>query len=133
MVFKRRHLLSAGEMTLSYNMVAQVILKKFPIVFAHLDIVTTGSDTEVQVRWVSKKKAIKAKEIIDKKVHQTYFRNSLDADAAPITGTANMLKNEMHEVEALEKSIIRLDELYQQGRLTKGEYKKKRKQLLKNH
>lgn len=132
MIYKKRHLLSAEEITLSYNMIAQVILKKFPIVFAHLDLVTTGSDTEIKIKWAIKSKAIKAKQIIDKKVHQTY-RSLMEPDMPTRPNVHAALYSQNDNIDSLERSLVRLDELLKQGKISKGEFNKKKHVLLKRH
>lgn len=129
MIYKRRSLFSAGEVTLSYNMVAQVILKKFPIFFAHLEIITTGADTEISVRWTSKSKAIKAKKIIDKKVHQTY--GGLMGHQTP--QQHNLKEHNTKTIDDFEKSLHRLNELLNTGRISKREFNQQKKRLLKKH
>ncbi len=137
MIYKKRHLFSSEEVTISYNMVAQVNLKKFYFLFAHLEIVTTGLDTEIKIKWALKKDAIKAKKIIDQKVHQTYafaaLKNPQTSKVDQMVSTLRDKKEAENHIDNLEKSLNRLEELLQRDKITKSEYHKKRQQLLKRH
>ncbi|MFC1622208.1 hypothetical protein ACFL13_02385 [Patescibacteria group bacterium] len=120
LVYKKRHLLSHEEFSITYNHVVQVNLRKLILFFAHIDIVNSSGD-HVMVTFVPKKDAIKAKDIIDGKIYQAHVK-----EKSKHTGHTK-------KVVDFEKSLKRLRELVQRGRISEREYKKKRNQLLKKH
>ncbi|MDC0449097.1 hypothetical protein OAL67_00620 [bacterium] len=116
LVYRRRHWLVVKEMTISYNQIAQVNLHKI-LYLAHLDIRSTGTDA-FTVKFIYTPQAVKAKKIIDQKVHRAHTRGRKQ------TGT------EKH-VADFEKSVNRLRELVHRGHINEREYKQRKKHLLK--
>ena len=118
-IYKKRHLLTHDEFSVTYNHISQVNLIRFIYLFAHIEVATTGV-RDFEVRWIRKPKAIKAKKIIDDKVH-----------AAHISSQGKEEPN--LRVKDFELSLKRLKELLSSGRISDREFGKKRKELLKKH
>ena len=120
LVYKKRHLFSHDEITLTYNHVSQVDIKKFILFFAHIEIITTATQN-IKIRWVSRGQAIRAKKLIDDKVYKAHRRNHAGEQVveAVVTG--------------FEHSLSRLKELVSTGKITDKEYNQRKKQLLKKH
>jgi len=116
-IYKKRNWFRLREITISYNQIARVTLTR-GIFFSHLELETTGDDNIV-VKYISKSKARYAKTIIDQKIYKSHAKHATVPD-----------KNE-GEVYAYEKSINRLNELLNTGRISKKEFEGKRKELLK--
>jgi len=123
-VYKKRHILTHDEFSISYNHIAQVNLIRFIYLFAHVEIATTGMRF-IKVHWVMKGKAKQAKKIIDEKVHQSHIKDQPSPDG-------NVQSSSIY-VKDYELSLKRLKELQSTGKITKGEFNKKRKHLLKKH
>ncbi|MBP7927753.1 hypothetical protein KAZ57_01250 [Patescibacteria group bacterium] len=121
-VYKKRHLLSQEEKTISYFQITQVNIKKLALLFAHFEIVTTGSDTLITVRFVSKKNAMHAKKIIDQKLHELYMSYK----------SADLENKHSKHIDNVEKSLIRLRELRMRGIINDNDFKKKKAELLKS-
>jgi hypothetical protein len=118
-IYKKRHILTHDEFSVTYNHISQVNLIRFIYLYAHIEVATTGV-RDFEVRWIRKPKAIKAKKIIDQKVHAAYL-------------TSKKKEEPKSEVKAFELSLSRLKELVNMGRITSKEFNKKRKELLKKH
>jgi hypothetical protein len=118
LIYRKRSWFKVREITISYNQIARVTLTR-GILFSRLELETTGSDN-ILIKYVSKSKAKYAKTIIDQKIYRSHAKHSTIPD-----------KNE-GEVSSYEKSINRLNELLNTGRISKKEFESKRKQLLKN-
>jgi hypothetical protein len=116
-IYKKRSWLKLREITISYNQIARVTLTK-TLFFSHMELETTGADNII-VKFVSKSKGTYAKTIIDQKIYRSHAKHAVVPD-----------KNQS-EVISFEKSVNRLNELLNTGRLTKNEYDSKKKQLLK--
>ena len=123
-VYKKRHILTHDEFSISYNHMAQVNLINFIYLFAHVEIATTGYTRIIKVHWVPKKKARQAKKIIDEKINQAHRKNQHLPDDSSQKGIY---------VKDFELSLKRLKELLSTGRITQREFNKKRKGLLKKH
>ena len=122
-VYKKRHILTHDEFGIHYRHISQANFINFIYLFAHIEIVTTGQRF-IKIHWVPKKQARVAKKIIDEKVHQANlkdFRTPEDGGQEP--GYA----------QDFEMSLKRLKELLSVGKITKSEFNKRRKQLLKKH
>ncbi len=117
-IYKKRSWFKLKEITISYNQIARVTLIR-GILFSHLELETTGTDNIV-VKYISKSKGKYAKTIIDQKIYKSHAKHATIPD-----------KNE-GEVSAYEKSINRLNELLNTGRITEKEFERKRKDLLKD-
>jgi len=124
-VYKKRHILTHDEFSISYNHIAQVNLIKFIYLFAHIEIATTGMRF-IKVHWVMRGKAKRAKKIIDEKVHQAHRKVQHLPDDGSQSGGGIYVKG-------YELSLKRLKELLSTGKITQREFNKKRKHLLKKH
>lgn len=116
MMFRRRNWLVVREITLSYNQISRVDLT-IGIFFSHLDLFTTSRD-DVHIGFVNKRMASKAKNIIDRKIHQAHTKNKYEE------------QERNPELNKYERAMNRLKELYNKERITKREYDKKKKMLL---
>ncbi len=119
-VYKKRHILTHDEFSFTYNHIAQVNLVRFIYLFAHLEIATTGMRS-VNVKWVFKGKAVSAKKLIDQKIHQVHKKHKY--------GEARKDR----KVTGMEKSLKRLKELLNSGKISKREFNSRKKHLLKKH
>jgi hypothetical protein len=116
LIYKKRKLLSAREVTISYNQISEVSVIR-GIFFSYIEIFTTG-DKSLQIKFVNKKLAKQAKSIIDQKIYHSHAKHHEEN----ISGRADTL--------ALEKSIARLQELLARGEISDREFEKKKSQLL---
>lgn len=123
-VYKKRHILTHDEFSIPYNHIAQANLINFIYLFAHVEIATTGMRF-IKVHWVFKKKARQAKKIIDQKIHESHRKDQALPEDSAEKGSSYTKNYEM--------SLKRLKELLNTDRISKREYKKRRKQLLKKH
>lgn len=132
MVYRAREkFIRVIEITISYNHVAQVYLTK-GIYFATLEIINTGGVKDIIIKYVPKSKAEQAKRIIDSKIHMLK-KDPFQSDTQEIKSLSG--KNSKHrevEVEPVEQALSRLDELLIRRKISKKEYDKKRKSILKN-
>ena len=117
-IYRKRNLIHVWETTISYNQIANVALTKSPL-FAKIEIITTGTD-DIMVKYVSKKDAMYAKKIIDQKIFHSHAKHRPGEDTAA------------EEVRSYEKSLNRLWELLQRGRISRREYNKRKSKLLKD-
>ena len=115
---KRSWFFFVEEITISYNQIAQVVIKS-GIVFSHLGIMSTGVEN-IHIRYLFKWRARQAKKIIDQKVFHSHGKR----------GSGSKSTKSKNAVRKYERSLSRLRELLHKGRITKREYNKKRKQLL---
>ncbi len=116
-IFRKRGLFYVNEFTLPYSHIVQVNLHK-GIIFASLEIVTSGIQN-LELRYVFKDYASKAKKLIDKKIYYALAKER---------------PKETHQPEGIhiyEKSLDRLKELLNQGKITKSEFERKRREILK--
>jgi len=105
-------------MSIAYSQISQVILLK-GIFFAGLDVITTGVE-HINIRFINKFKADRAKRIVDQKVFYAHAKHK-----APETGE---LKGNL---TAVEKSVARYKELLEKGVITKDQFEKRTLELLK--
>lgn len=117
LVYKTRGIIRVNEITLSYNHIAQVNLKR-GLFFASLEIVNNGAEN-VLMRYILKDQAIKAKKSIDQKIYHAHAKEKLFDNQPSV---------DMHN---LEKSLNRYKELMSMGKISKKEFEKKRQELLK--
>jgi hypothetical protein len=117
LVYKKRSWFVVREITIAYNQIAQVNIKR-GLIFADIDMTTSGTD-DIKIRWILKGPAKKAKKIIDQKIYHSHANH----------------KQENHklakEVTNFEQSINRLRELLHRGQISSKEYKKRKSRLLK--
>ena len=122
-VYKKRHILTHDEFSIHYQQISQANYINFIYLFAHIEIVTTGQRF-IPVHWVPKKQAKRAKKIIDEKIHQAHKTDYRTPEEGGM---------DQGYVKDFEMSLKRLKELLSIGKITKKEFDKKRKQLLKKH
>lgn len=115
---KRRKFLYVDEITAAYNHMVQVNLHR-GIFFAKLEIVNTGAK-DISIKGVWKGKAKQAKKIIDQKIYHTHNKDRHSID-----------QKEQIAVAVFEKSLKRLKELVGRGIISKKEFEKKKKHMLK--
>lgn len=115
---KRRKFLYVDEITATYNHMVQVNLHR-GIFFAKLEIVNTGAE-DISIKGVWKGKARQAKQLIDQKIYHAHNKDHHRIDP-----------KEQIAVENFEKSLKRLKELLKRNIITKKEFEKKKKRLLK--
>lgn len=118
LIYKKRSWFKVREITISYNQIARVTLTR-GILFSGIELETTGAD-KIVVRFVSKGKSAYAKTIIDQKIYRSHAKHNVAPD-----------KNES-EVNSYEKSVQRLKELLNSGRISEKEFEQRRKELLKD-
>jgi hypothetical protein len=120
-VYKRRKWLVVREMTISYIQIAQVNLHKI-LYLCHLEIKSTGTD-DITIKFIYTPQAIKAKKIIDQKIHHAHRFGRHGSDKED--------RENVKQVSNYENSVNRLRELLHRGKITDREYKNRRKRLLK--
>lgn len=120
MIFKKRGLIRRHEMSISYNHVSQIYLRR-GLIYSDLEIINTGGIESIIIRYVLNGPAQRAKQIIDKKIHYAHQKQK------------ERVSDDKEAVQRFEKSLNRLKELLAKGRISKREYNKKREELLKKH
>jgi hypothetical protein len=118
LLYKRRSLLRSKEITVAYSHITQVMLLK-GIFFAGLDVITAGVE-HINIRFVSKELADKAKKIIDQKVYLAHAKHKVPEESDK-KGTVN----------TVEKSIARYKELLEKGVISQKQFDKKTVEILK--
>lgn len=118
MVFWKRGIIRIHEVTISYNQISQVYLSR-GLIFGSLEIINSGGVENIIIKHVPKKQAIKAKNIIDQKIYHVHAKEE------------NKEEKDVAGVHEFEKSVNRLKELLNRGKISKREYERKRKQMLK--
>ncbi len=119
-VYKRRHWISADEISLTYNHISQTNLHKYIVRFAHLEIITTGQQV-IKLKWLPKKQTEKIKHIIDEKTYQAHKHNQNSTDKITL------------EIKDFELALKRLNELKNTGKISEREFDKKKQALLKKY
>ena len=124
MIFKTRVLFKHMETTISYNHVSQVNLIN-ELLFSHLEIINTGVVENIFIKYVGKRAGKEAKKVIDQKIHHTHARTPQNDQYSPhnMVGESN--------IQDIEKSLIRLNELLARGSIDRAEYNKRRSSILK--
>ncbi len=117
MVYRTRNFIKVKEVTTSYNHISQVHIDS-GIFFATIEIINTGGLESITIRHVNKRDAKRTKDIIDKKVH---FAHSKVTSIEPKGET-------VHDIE---KSLSRLKELLNKGKISDKEFKVRRGELLR--
>jgi len=118
LMYRKRRWFMVRDMTISYNQVARFTLAK-GIFFAHIDIITTGGD-EMEINYVSKKDASQAKAIVDQKIYHAHAKHNIST------------QDSRGDIGSFEKTMNRLKELLNRGKISEKEYEKKKKELLKD-
>src|SRR5258708_6772365 len=116
LIYRKRSLIKIRETTLAYSHIVQVNLIK-GIFFARLEIVNNGVENII-LKYVSKSLATKAKHVIDQKIYFAHAKEKADQPISSIT------------VNDVEKSLNRLKELLNKGKIDKYEYNKRRDKYL---
>lgn len=116
-VIKTGNPLVNHEITLTYGHVSQVKLHNGPF-FSTIEIISTGSNDNIKIPHVYKKKAISAKKLIDQKIFQAHHKEKMGTEG------------ERLGISGVEMSVNRLYELYLKGRISKAEYEKKKAKIL---
>ncbi|MFZ5425101.1 MAG: hypothetical protein ACOZAO_04850 [Patescibacteria group bacterium] len=109
------------EVTMTYNHITQVNIDT-GIVFAHMELISSSSSANIQIRYLFKKPALKAKAIIEKKIHLAHNKEHMSIFNN---------KNLGSKIAGLEMSLDRLQELLHRGKINKKEYNKRRDKLVK--
>ncbi|HSX39131.1 MAG TPA: hypothetical protein VLI92_00890 [Candidatus Saccharimonadales bacterium] len=117
LIFRKRSLIRIRETTIAYSHIVQVNLIR-GIFFARLEIINNGVEN-IDLKFVSKSLASKAKKLIDQKI---YFAHAKEKADQPITSIT---------VNDVEKSLNRLKELLSKGVIGQREYEKRRDKYLK--
>ena len=118
LMYKKRRWFMVKDITISYNQVARFTLEK-GIFFAHINIIATGGD-EIEIKYVSMKDASQAKAIVDQKIYHSHGRDG------------QFIHENGGNIGSFEKTMNRLKELLNRGKITEKEYKQKKKELLKD-
>jgi hypothetical protein len=118
---KRKMFFWLDEITFTYNQIAQVGLKA-GLIFAHLTLASTGQD-HIIVKYLFKWRARLAKKIIDQKVYHAHAKH--------MGGQAGGSEKKTSRMNSFEHALSRIEELAIKGRLSKRQYKKKKRELLK--
>ena len=118
LLYRKRKLFSVTEITVAYSHIAEVNLKR-GIFFAALEIHSTAQKIIV-VRYLNKDLASHAKKIIDQKIHFAHAKHRPESE---VTAHQN-------QVSEMEKSLNRLNELYNKGKISEKEFNSSRKQIL---
>lgn len=115
-VYRRRNWFVVREITIPYKQIAQVDLT-IGIFFSEIEIAISGNETRtLKVNYVINKDALRAKKIIDQKVHLVHSQDEK--------------LNTNVQVKSFEKSLARLTELLEKKKITKKEYEKRRKEII---
>lgn len=120
-VYKARKLFRVSETSITYNHMSQVDVTR-GIFFASVEIINTGGVKDILIRYVPKKKALKAKRIIDQKIHRIHNANE-HPEHGRYSDDSNLVK--------MEKSLNRLKELHHKEMISTREYNKRKKKILK--
>ncbi len=127
----RTYLIRVTEVTISYNHVAQVYLVR-GIYFASLEIINTGGTKDIVIKYIPAKQALHAKRIIDAKIHGLSDEPFIKAgDQKETFSIRKREKGKDIHLDEVEKSLSRLNELLLRKRISKKEFEKKRKEVLK--
>ena len=122
MVFRDRHWLTVKETTITYKQIAQVNITT-GIFFSTLHVISSGGFEETEVKYILNKQAVKAKKLVEQKLHRAH---------APSKQRKSFKHKKEHKVDKFEKSLNRLRELVNKGKLSEKEYEKRRKRLLES-
>jgi len=88
------------------------------MLFAHLEIVTTGTD-DLIVKFLGKKTGVKAKKILDQKLYHAHSKLHPEGEF------------DKSKMNIYEKGLNRYRELLNRGKISKKEYEQKKKDLLR--
>jgi len=119
LIYKRRRWFRVREVTIAYNQIAQIIVTR-GIFFATIEIITNGNDN-ITIKFVPREKGMQAKKIIDQKIFYSHAKHK-PGD-----------RKEMSNVFLYEKSLARLNELYNRGSISKDEYEERKREILRKN
>lgn len=121
-VYKSRKLFRISETSITYNHMSQVDVTR-GLVFASLEIINTGGVKDILIKYVPKKKALRAKQIIDQKIQQIHRGGNRTEHNGQFDEDSTVIKTE--------KALSRLKELYHKEKISSREYNKRKKKILK--
>lgn len=116
---KRRKIFLLDHYTLSYNHVVQVNRHK-GLLFSKIEIVGSGQDSMI-IKGVWNRPAKKAKKILDMQSYKAHNKNNHKPQSA----------EEFKKTEHMDERLSRLKELYKRNKITKKDYEKSKKKILK--
>jgi len=117
LIYRKRRFLKINEITIAYSHIAQVNMIK-GIFFARLEI-DTSAGQHLTIKYIPKTPAVKAKKLIDQKIYNALAKHK----AEPVSTISHP--------EAFEKSLSRLKELLNKGKISKREFVRRKAVLLK--
>lgn len=116
LMYKKRKWFALTEATISYNQVARFTTTKM-LFYSHVSLATTSGDV-IDIRFVNKKAASRAKSVIDQKIYHAIAKHETPISVQP------------NDISVQEKSINRLKELLNRGKISEKEYENKKKDIL---
>ena len=120
-IFRNRHWFSVEEITVATSNIIQVHLKK-GILFSALMIMNSSGSDVAEIKHVWNPRAVKAKQILDQKLYQIHTA----------VFDRKEFENAPHEqLDNFEKTLSRLKELVQRGKITQKEFEQRRQGMLK--
>lgn len=122
LVYRKRNFIKVREFSIPYNQISQVNIIN-GIFFAEIVVLTTGVEY-IKIRYVSKSKTKLAKKIIDQKMYDLHYGDKNKREDPEMMHYTKM-------VNEFENGLSRLNELISSHKITKKEFIKKRKALLK--
>ncbi len=120
-VFRKRKWFTVTEITITYNHIAQANLIK-GVFFSELQIINSGGSENAVIKYVLNKPAVKAKKILDQKIYRYQATG----------GDKRKYEAKPHAVDTFEKSLARLHELVNKGKISEREFEKKKRELIKS-
>ncbi len=114
--YKRRKWFIVREITMSYNQIAQATLSS-GLLFGTLEIYTTGAE-DIIIKYIPRALAKQAKKIIDQKLYHAHAKLHPDKEKST------------DDVVAFERSISRLRELVNKGRIDEREFNRRKSDIL---
>ena len=116
---KRRKIFFVDEATLPYNQIARVNLHK-GLFFSKFEIAASGGNHDLVVKGIWNRPAKKLKKLIDDKIYHEHNKQHFKHE------------DEAHVMDNFNKSLSRLQELYRTDRISKKDFEKRKKELLKD-
>lgn len=118
LLYRKRSFFKVNEITIAYSHIAEVNLLK-GIFFARIEINTTAQKPII-IKYANKEQSVRAKKIIDQKIYSAHAKHKPENEPA----------NVQNEVHGMEKSLNRLTELHNRGKINNKEHDSMRKKLL---
>jgi len=120
-VFRKRAWFNVEEVTVTTSNIVQVHLRK-GILFSTLVVMNSSGSDVAEIKHIWNPKAIKAKQILDQKLYQIHTTGFVKKE----------FENAPHaQLDNFEKTLGRLKELLQRGKITQKEFDEKRQGMLK--